>query len=212
MNKLFAKIFILLAIFGTIGAPFVAEAARTQTFAGIGYFTALGDAQSTIYYNSGWVDIGSMLSSIATLYVQGTAGSATSTFAVASSTTQKIFDVSSTGTTTIRQYQGFGTPTVATSTGAGSLVGTSTLSTGSSDLAGSVTIVTGATPAAKATIFTFTSASSTNPFCVYSPANARAIDVATSTFITNTATGFSLVASTTQLIGLSTYQWNYLCN
>lgn len=191
-----------------------AFADRTQTNLGVGYLTSVGDAFSTVYYNAGYFDIGSSAASVATLYVQGYAGSATSTFSVASSTGQKTFDISSTGTTTIRQYIGFGTPTVATSTGAGIPNGTSTLAVGSTDLAGSIYLITGSVPATSATIFTLTGASSTLPFCIFSPmtATAAALTGNSSVIEGTTTTGFKLSSGSTGLTASTTYQWNYLCS
>lgn len=187
------------------------NASRTGTQSVGGYFTTNSDALNTVYYNTGPVNIGSSASGIATLFVQGYSGSATSTFSVASSTGQKTFDISSTGTTTIKQYQGFGVPTVATSSGIGT-TGTATFATGSTDLAGALFVTTGAAPAASATIFTFTSASSTLPFCQFSALNTAAANVATSTSIATTTNGFALNIGVTTLTASTAYKWVYLCN
>lgn len=218
MNKILYNLARLVILIG--GAAFLisivpAEAARTQSATTGGYFTSVGDSFSTIYYNSGFVDIGASASALAQLYVQGLSGSATSTFSVASSTGIKTFDISAAGTTTLKQYQGFGTPTVATSTGAGTVAATSTVMAGSTDLAGAVMLVTGSAPVANATIFTFTSASSTLPFCVTQPMNQVTSILsasASSTFVASTTTGFALKSGTSGLSATTTYLWGYLCN
>lgn len=76
-----------------------ANADRTQTILNAGYFTSIGDAFSTIYYNAGYVSIGANASASSTLYVQGYAGSATSTLATASSSGAITFVVKSSGNT-----------------------------------------------------------------------------------------------------------------
>ncbi len=213
MSKKLTYIALVLTLAFSLGGAHKAEAARTQSFLGTGYFTTVGDAFNTIYYNSGPLDIGSSLSAFATLFVQGYAGSATSTFATASSTGIKTFDVSSTGTTTVRQIVGFAKPTVATSTGAGSVMGTSTLDTYSTDVAGSIYLTTGSTPAVNATIFTVTSASSSVPFCILEPMTSLTSEsTGSTTYMATTSTGFSLKSGPVALLSTTTYQWNYLCN
>lgn len=114
-------------------------------------------------------------------------------------------------TTTSRLTNGV-TPIIATSTGSGSTMGTSTVATGSSGLGGSVYLVTGSNPAGDATIFSLTS-SSTNPFCTVSPANSLTaqLSTASSTFVATSTNGFLLKSSTNGLSATTTYQWNYHC-
>ncbi len=212
MKKISLLLLISIIALASIINVNTVNAARVGVQSVSGYLTVLADGFNTLYYTSGYFDIGSSASAVATLYVQGFAGSATSTFAVASSTGQKIFNVSSSGTTTIRQYIGFGTPTVATSTGSGTPNATSTLATGSTDVAGSIYIVTGSLPAINATIATFTSASSTLPFCTLQPMTTNTASYASSTSMGTTTTGFTINSGSTPLIATTTYQWNYLCN
>lgn len=119
------------------------------------------------------------------------------------------------GITTLQTYVGVGTPTIATSTGAGLTAGTSTLAASSTDLAGSITINTGNAPVASSTIFSFTSASSTASFCVLQPVGTTTASLygATSTIMqVASSTVFNLRSNVNPLIGTTTYQWNYECN
>jgi hypothetical protein len=211
MNKILISIIIIAGLL----LPFAfAEAARTQTYSGSGYFVSVGDALNTIYYNSGPVNVGSSASGLATLFVQGFSGSATSTFAVASSTGVQTFAISSNGTTTLKQYQGFGIPNISTSTGIGTSPNSATLSAGSSDLAGRITILTGGTPAVTATVFTLNFASSTGMFCTVSPFSTTTAQLygGTSTVFTLGTTSISMSSNTTALPAATTFVWNYMCN
>lgn len=206
--------FVLLALALSFS---VANAGRTGG-GSVNYFTGNSDGFSTIYYNSGPVDIGSSASLAATLFVQGYSNINISEFAVASSTGQSIFSVGGpdtlASTTKITQYQGFGTPTVATSSGIG-ITGQVILAAGSTDLAGNLTVFTGASPAVGGTITTVTFASSTNPvFCIQSPLNSiTASGAASTTFMGTTTTGFTFKAvAGLSLTASSIYQWAYHCN
>jgi hypothetical protein len=202
-----AVIFVLVANF--------ASASRTGGN-GSNYFSSNSDGLGTIYYNTGPVGVGGSGSNVASFFVQGYSNFSYPIFAVASSSGMEVFSVSNTGSTTkMMRYVGYGTPTVATSTGSGSVAGTTTLSVGSSDLAGSIYLTTGSVPGINTTIVTFISASSTDPFfCILQPMNKNTAQLyaASSTSMSTTTTGFIIKSGSIGLISTTTYQWNYLCN
>ncbi len=214
LNPLFTALAIITVIVVFIIVVQPVNAARTGG-GSTNYFTSASDGYSTIYYNSGPVDVGSSASLVASFFVQGFSNVNIPIFAVATSTGQIVFQVNAIGSTTqIMQYKGFGTPTTATSSGIGT-TGTSTLAAGSTDLAGNIYIFTGSSPAAGGTIASVDYASSTPPvFCTVSPMNSlTASGAASTTYIGTTTTGFNIKAvSGLSLTADSVYQWSYLCN
>lgn len=97
---------------------------------------------------------------------------------------------------TIAAGTGVGTPTVLTVTG--------------TDTSGTVTVTTGTAVASNAlTTVTFTSAYTTTPKVVFSPANEIAGTHISRVYVTSTTAGFSLMCSSTALSDTTQYQWNY---
>lgn len=213
MKKNGLKIALLLlgAIIGALSTPFLAWAARTATQSVGGYFAASPTVPVNVYYNSGSVGIGTSAPTSNGLSVVGlSTTSPASILKIASSSDTLFLDVGYNGTTTIKQYAGFGAPTLSTSTGSGLVLGTSTVT--GTDLAGLITLITGSAPAVKATVTSLYYGSTSGAYCVFSPANAAAQSTSTSIFINASSTGFDLVASTTPLTATTTYAWSYHCN
>lgn len=213
MKKFLATLAIVLL--GTLSIVGIAEAARTASQSVGGYFTTSPINAVNVYYNSGSVGIGTSAPTSNGLSVVGLATtSGADIVKIASSSGALYLTVGDTGTTTLKQYIGFGKPTLATSTGSGSNMGTATLAVGSTDLAGQIVLVTGSIPAANTAILTLTYGSSTFPFCIYSPVNkpASQLSVASSTFIASNQTTFVLTSGDIGLPSTTTFQWNYECN
>lgn len=216
MKKILSLALAISLILATTGSAYAA-----RTGGSVNYFTSTGDGSGTVYYNAGPVAIGSSASNVASLYVQGFANLNSAIALFASSTGQALLQIGgsygglNSSSTRMVQYEGFGTPTLTPSTGAGT-GGTSVLGAGSTDLAGSIFVYTGTTPAANANVFSFTTGSSTAPFqpyCVIHPANNQAAaGTASTTYIATSTNGFTLKSNNTALTASVAYQWNYHCN
>lgn len=106
--------------------------------------------------------------------------------------------------------KGSGSPTVTTQTGAGGGA-TAALVTGSNDLTGAITLTTGTSPSAAASLLhlTFSTARTSSPVFVISPANAAAGTLgAWSNAVSNSVV--SLNAGTAAPAASTTYVWTYV--
>ena len=199
------------------------------------YLTPTGGATPTSYQNSpqfyiqskcwttsqqtesvAWVDIYPTLSteSWALTHLGGCGFPLTLDVTAAASMLGNIF----TGTiVSAKHFSGLtsSAPTVAAGTGAGTGP-TLALNSNSNDLSGYLSVTTGSSPAANATVatFTFGTAYATLAKCVLWPANAAAsaLSGASNPYIpVGSASNFTIASNMTALAAATLYTWGYTC-
>ena len=121
-------------------------------------------------------------------------------------------DAQVTGNITASAFSNIGgTPSLATSTGAGT---GATKAIVGSDSGGVITVTTGTLPSTNALIATVTYATAVQPYCTIVPGNAvtAALSGTSMVYVTSNSANFTLTSGTVALTGATTYKWNYTCN
>lgn len=187
------------------GSTTVTDAGRIVYSPGVdsmGFYT--NTTEKVNISSVGNVGIGTTTSP-AKLNIIGTTGTSDS-FIVSSSSNAAYFKIGYTG----QVVNGGITPTIATSTGAGS---TSTASIVGTDNGGEITVNTSVIPTAGALIatVTYSKACPNDSYPILFPANAvtALLSGVTMVYSTGGTTTFTITAGSTALTALSTYVWNY---